>query len=370
VSGRALIIVVTGIIVITSVILYNIGASSTRITANFNDYFLRQTTQNIAQSGVNLCLRKLSNDPLWRTNSWTVDLFGGKAYMRVRDTSYGGITNAIAVRSIGVTQRSLSAQRMDTSIAYIFFPPSSFPTGIRGLLTLNASNSVSLVGSITIDGRDHDSLGNVVPDSGTYGVWNTGPTFNTTGSSTVGGTVNYIDYAPSGASPNPAILLNQTLPPPGYPTTPDSVLGGESNGFPEGMLKSMAQAGAHGSQYSTNPATLTYPLSGVTYVEMPVGSPQWSPANLQGSGILVVHNAATNAKLYNTTATFKGIIITDDVAHLHGDTYGALVVLSRTPTGNALGNGNAAVLYSNYAIRYAMSLAQSGSSPVILGWWE
>ena len=87
-SGRALIIVVTGIIITTSVILHNISASSTKISANFNNYYLRQTCQNIAQTGVNLSLRQLTADRTWRTGYSDLTLLGGNASVNVADATF------------------------------------------------------------------------------------------------------------------------------------------------------------------------------------------------------------------------------------------------------------------------------------------
>src|SRR5882762_8205668 len=103
-SGRALIIVVTGIIITTSIILYTIGASSTRIVRNVNQYYSRQSAQNIAQSGVNLAIRRLVNDYTWRANGtpWTLNMMGGKASIRAFDGSYGVITNVVCIQSVGI----------------------------------------------------------------------------------------------------------------------------------------------------------------------------------------------------------------------------------------------------------------------------
>ena len=127
-SGRALIIVVTGIIMITSVILYNIGASSTKITANFNNYFLRQTAQNTAETGANLALRQLGNSPAWRTGFPLLSIFGGKVSVRVYDTTFASITNAIAIRSIGIAEYNSTLERRDTATVYCYFPPPISPS--------------------------------------------------------------------------------------------------------------------------------------------------------------------------------------------------------------------------------------------------
>jgi hypothetical protein len=48
----------------------------------------------------------------------------------------------------------------------------------------------------------------------------------------------------------------------------------------------MAQSGKNGGQYTTNPGTLTFPLAGVTYVELPNGG-LWQSIDFQNSsGVL------------------------------------------------------------------------------------
>src|SRR5262245_37881777 len=99
-SGKALIIVVTGIIIVTSIILSTIGASSTRIVKNVGEYYSRQSAQDIAQSGVNIAIRQLVNDYTYRANTpWTLDMLGGKASIRVFDASFGAVTNAVCIQS-------------------------------------------------------------------------------------------------------------------------------------------------------------------------------------------------------------------------------------------------------------------------------
>ncbi len=367
-SGRALIIVVTGIIIITSVILYNISAASTKITANFNNYFLRQSAQNIAHSGANLCLRQVGNTRTYRTNGWAVDMLGGRAFMTIQDTNYGGYINAIVIRSVGTMQRNTTLERRDTTVAYCYFPPPAMPGPILGALTLNASNQVN--GNITIDGRDHDISGNVVADSGTYGIWTTGASFSAGGSGSIGGTSGLIDYAPpgSGVADPSVVKLNGTYSP-SFPTTPDETLGGAANGFPEGKLVSIAKSGVNGSQYVTNPSKLKSPLSGVTYVDLPSGG-SWSPANIKGSGILVVHNSALNALIKNATGTFSGLVVADDMIQLHGNVLGGIVTLTTTPGGNVVGNGNGSIRYSKMAIENAVANYSNGTPPRVIAWWE
>ncbi len=137
--------------------------------------------------------------------------------------------------------------------------------------------------------------------------------------------------------------------------------------FAEGTLKTIAQSGRKGSQYVTDPSQLTLPLSGVTYVELPPGE-IWGDTEVvdfgNGSGILVVHNAATNAAIKNLNyGSFKGVIIADDLVHIHNRILGGIVTLTPAPSeGNCIGNGTGDVFYSSQAV----AAAAVGVGPTIL----
>lgn len=372
-TGRAIIFVVAGIVIITGIILHRIEGASTNIAANFNDYFMRQTARNIAQSGVNLALRKLGNDRTWRTGFPIMSMLSGKVYVNVFDTIFAGIPS-IGIRSTGIVEHGSSIEKQEVSTAFGYFPPVFVPVFVKGLLTLNASNQVN--GNITLDGRDHDEFAppnQINPGKGTYGAWTTGASFiEGSAAAKIGGTaVDSTDYIP--ANPyNPAVVAtNQTMPG-GFPNTPDSAFGGPSSGFPEGTLKAIAQSGVGGSQYVTDPAQLTYPLRGITYVETPTSSPQnrWSSATINGTGILIVHNSAKNAAFENAAGNFSGIMVVDDIVRFHGNMWGAIIGLTSTPTGNVLGNGNAYLSFSRKAISNAVGFFTNGTQLKVIAWWE
>ena len=87
--------------------------------------------------------------------------------------------------------------------------------------------------------------------------------------------------------------------------------------------------------------------------------------NVEGTGILILHNSSTNAEIKNiNSGTFKGLLIADDMVHIHTDILGAVVCLSPTPSeGNCIGNGNGNVLYSSTAIKKGISDASSSNAP-------
>ncbi|MFB3040899.1 MAG: hypothetical protein ACE1ZS_03705, partial [Candidatus Poribacteria bacterium] len=144
--------------------------------------------------------------------------------------------------------------------------------------------------------------------------------------------------------------------------TPDQLVG-----YSEGDLKIIAQYGTSGSQHVYDPADLTFPLSGVTYVELPSGVP-WNAIDFgNSSGILVVHNdnVPPDAVIKNlNTGTFSGLIIADDMIHVHTTILGAVVTLTPAPSaGNCIGNGSGDVLYSSEAIQ---TITQVSIGPTVL----
>lgn len=365
-GGRGLLIVLAGFLAISGVVLLNISDVSADISNNIDRNYRRQTAQNIAQSGANRGLLELSKNRKWRGGFTLFDLLDGKCAVRVVDTTFAGRA-VIAVISTGISNYSIKGmETISTSIAYVgakFIPPF-----VRGALTTN--NTIKVNGTFEIDGRDHTAAGVLVPTTGTYGIWTTG-TFTQSGAATVGGTALNVDFAPS-AAPNPAII-KQLQAGGGVPGTPDSLLGGPSNGFPEGTLKMMAQSGSKGSQYVTNPGLLTYPLRTLTYVELPSGG-TWDGANVSGSGILIVHNGARNAIIRNTSGDFAGLIIADDVIHLQSDLLGAVISLTPAPSaGNVVGNATGWLRYSREVLQNATEeilTLGNGSGANVIAWKE
>lgn len=368
-SGKAIIVVVTGVIIITGMIMLNIAASSTEIVRNFGDYYLRQNNQNYAQSGVNLALTELGEDRNWRAGFSNLRIGDGVVDVRVYETMFDSIPS-IAIFSVSELDYGSGQMRTDTSIAWVFYSIKQRPIAIKGLLTLNANSAIN--GNIVLDGRDHDMHGNVIATSGIPAVWTTKDTLSTeSDAARVGGTNGGVDYPPTNPANPASIALNQTYPG-GFPQTPDSVFGGEEYTFPEGTLKAIAKSGFGGSQYVTDTRDLQYPLSGVTYVETPTTEPKniWSSAEIPGEGILIVHNQEGNAVMSNAKAEFKGLIIADDIDHLHGRILGGVIAFRSVLSGNVVGNGSAEILYSDKALSEAAKFLETASKPSVIAWWE
>ena len=234
----------------------------------------------------------------------------------------------------------------------------TIPSSVQSLIT--ARNAVSTSGNLVVDGRNHSSSGSLSEDDGAVAIWTTS-SYSQTGNSKVGGTYETISYEPSKPGNSNVIKTFSTFSG-GYPDSPDEVFGGSSSGFTEGKLKSIAQSGDGGSQYVTNPSSLHFPLKGITYVELPSGG-KWQSTNIEGSGILIVHNASGNSLIKNlNTGTFKGFVVADDIVHVHSSIIGAVFLLSSFPSdGNFIGNGNGSIVFSKDAITKATAIVSNGA---------
>ncbi|GAB1349070.1 hypothetical protein MASR1M107_12830 [Ignavibacteriales bacterium] len=373
--GKAIIILLAGIISIAGITVSNILDRGNDLTTASVSAYNASKVKNIAEAGVQMALRKVTVDTAWRTGFPLMNVMGGKVSVRLKDTTAFSM-NLIKIEAFAFTDYNTSNQKNYTAACFVDRNASIttiLPPAIKG--AISANNSIQTLGSLQVDGRDHNLAGVLIPNSGTLGVYTTS-TLNQSGSSDIGGTKGGIDYSPSKPANVNTIATLQTYPG-GYPTSPDSIMGGPSNGYTEGKLKAMAMSGVGGSQYVTNPALLTYPLKGVTYVELPSGG-SWSPANIDGSGILVVHNTALNAEMKNVNSgTFKGVLIADDIIHIHNTIIGAVISMSPLPSaGNCIGNGSGEILYSSEAIRNATNAGTGGgnslvsSSMKVVYWWE
>jgi hypothetical protein len=268
---------------------------------------------------------------------------------------YTDADNIVLVASTG-TDASGVTQTVKAYLEVVF--PSA--AGMTPRAVVMAAGPVKTLGALVVDGRDHNLSEAFIPHSGVLGV-STEQTFQQSGASKVGGTAGGADYCPSKPG-NPAVIETSAnwSAQGGFPNTPDKVVG-----LPEGTLLAIAQSGVNGSQYVTDAASLSFPLSGVTYVEIPSGG-EWVAVHFSDStGILVVHNASTDAVIKNlNTGSFQGLLIADDIVHIHCTILGAVVNLSAAPSsGNCIGNGSGDVLYSSEAI--AAALAQIGAAPAV-----
>ncbi|MFC2133390.1 hypothetical protein ACFLR4_04415 [Bacteroidota bacterium] len=371
--GRPLIIFLLGIISIAVVSFNNIFRRSNEINDNMIEYFLTETANNISQTGINMALRELETDTTWRAGFNLEDTFGGKLRVRLVDTMYN-LIRVIKVESVGITNYGFDNEEVSLSIVY--YDPWAFgflPPNVLAAITTN--NDVQTLGTLVVDGRNYDIDAISVPNTGTYAIWTTN-NLERKGASELGSTESGIDNEPAKVEDETVRLENQTYPGGlGFPSTPDLVMGGPAEGYSPGTLKSIALSGEGGSQYVTNPSSLTLPLSGVTFVELPSGD-SWIDADISGSGVLIVHNSDNNAILKNLYGNFKGLLIIDDLIHIHATILGAVIALTPSPSdGNCIGNGEGTILFSREAIKRGSAAtviepSVSKSAEKVVAWWD
>lgn len=375
-GGRSLLIIIIGIFVISSLALQRMNQSLLEQSSEADSNFLRQSAANIALGGVKLGLRQLADNELWRGGFSNMKLSGGRVTVSIVDSVFDGDA-VVIVRGTGIAGYGTAEQVIKTKEAIVRL--TTVPGPLRAAITVR--NPVKINGLFVVDGRDHTPGGALIAASGVAGIYSTS-TIAQQGGSTIGGTAGGIDYAPANPG-DPAVVQPMQAYPGGYPGTPDSVMGGAKYGFPEGTLKSIAQSGGGGSQYVTDASLISWPVSGVTYVELPSGGVM-PDKDINGSGILVVHNSAGNALLRNVkSGTFSGLIIADDIDGFKISMVGALFCLTPTPSASqVIGTAQGSLLFSRQAVELTIeetqkrnpkkqeTVALGGSELNVIAWRE
>lgn len=336
--GKGILIIVVGGILTLTLVNLNNNSRLTLATEVAEEAYSNSRAKYICKATAEMLLSQLGDDNSFRvTTPVNTDWFGGDITYTVTDTVIG----ADSLVKLNVKAEYFSSVK--TSKVVVEIQSGGYiPVAVKAAITTRGDIETS--GNYVIDGRDHDLAGNVVPNKGVHGIWTTAT--YTQGNHTVGGCDDsQVDYIPTQPG-NPLVIKTGQTYVGGYPNTPDEVIGGAKKGFPEGHLKKIAQSGAGGSQYATSWSGLTFPLSGITYVEGNFG-----PVALSGSGLLVVHNSTKTAILSNTSSSFTGLIIADDIDKSKADILGAIISLTATPANMMLmGNGNGNILYSKEAL--------------------
>lgn len=378
--GRATLLVVLGASVVLGTMNLQINQRSEQAMENMVSYFERTLARDLANQAAEYLLTQLADSSSWRVPTLTrlpVDLVdvadAHSAYFFIKDTTLrmnGANRSAVKLVVEATYGRQTHTVAVLADSLFGIVPPT-----VRGAFTANGPLDQT-ISDMQIDGRDHDENGNLVRNSGVFGV-SSGTIFTNTQNAQVGGTDgNGIDRPMS--YPEDSRIIEQNYPWGGaFPDSPDKVLG-----LPEGTLKTIAQSGEAGSQYVTDPKYLRFPLRGITYVELPAGV-SWRGAKIGNdpSGILIVHNSSVNARVDNISTSndtpFRGLIIADYMFHLHLDVLGAILLLSPKleRVKECRGNQDHKVFYSQKTIKQATQLVVKkgsgwkGRVPII-GWRE
>jgi hypothetical protein len=361
--GRFSLIMILGLAIIAGIMKLNyqqIGSGSQNLSSEKYNHF---SARDAAFSTSELLLYYLSIDKHFRSSFSGVDLGNCDIDADIQDSSDDPKLGTDTLRIC------ISSDAADESVALdvlVAVNSLSWPAPVDAGIT--ARCDVLTLGTFIVDGRNHDWFGNVLPNDGVMAITTT-QDLTRQGSSTLGGTMDSgKDMAPSKFNTD---LVSEEYKSwsEGYPTTPDGVLG-----IAAGTLKKLAQNGICGGQYVTDPANLTYPLNGVTYLELPSGG-EWLDAELgtDAKGVIVVHNDDNSAKITNLNpGEFRGMVIVDDMIRVHADIYGAVFLLTPTPSdGNCIGNGEGMILFSKEAIMTAINESGvKGDSLSVISYYE
>jgi len=257
----------------------------------------------------------------------TLDSKVGDTYTLTSAGVYQGVTKQI--RSIAIRQSAV-------------ITPEDHPGAIT------ANSPVATLGTIEVDGRDHDENGNLTGAPGTYGI-STTSTVSIGGSSTVGGN----GEAPGGAETGSNREENAVWPD-GFPTSPDAYLG-----LPDGTLKAYAQAqgtyfvtGATAQSWINNNVAQWAAGGVIFYLELPSGGKMqpvdWVVGLNTKPSLFICHNATNDSILKNLHGEFKGLVLSDYITHINGTAMvvGGIASFADDAVGNTYGTGNAEILFS------------------------
>ncbi|MFC2094131.1 hypothetical protein ACFLSH_00750 [Bacteroidota bacterium] len=339
----------------------------TRGTQNVVDNFAKNRAHDIATSMSDVIMTRIANDVGYRAENeqQTEPLYDGDATYIVEDSYFDGDS----LIKIIVAGEFNGAEKIITT--FIEKPSSGWvPTVVRGAWTANG-NLNNTISDMYIDGRDHDLDQNIIPTTGIFGI-STSTTFENVSNAEIGGTNNFVDY-PMTFPEVPQVIEEYFEWEGGFPESPDEILG-----YPEGTLESAAKSGEYGSQYIINPPEvkvgkkmfidgLSYPLSGVTYIEINNGHEYELQLEQNGnSGIVVIHNSQSNSRVkgikYNketSDGVLTGLLVTDYSFHHHIDILGSIMMLSPDleTEKSCQGNLDHWAFYSSEAIENATEIA-------------
>ncbi len=345
--ARFIMILVLGSMVTFGINNINQNVTISQGSQNSIDSYSLSRSHSIANSMGDILLMRLANDFDYRVNSKeTESLYGGTVEYVVEDAFFEGDS----IVKITVASEFEGVEKMLT--LYTANPTAGWvPPVVRGAWTANGllDNTIS---DMFIDGRDHDLNLNLIPETGVYGV-STSIDFVNTENAAIGGTNNKVDY-PMTFPEVPEVIEENYNWGGQFPLSPDEALG-----LPEGTLKEAAKTGEYGSQYLINPpevkigkknfiAGLTYPISGITYIEITNGHEyEFILLENDNKGILIFHNDDRTSRVKGvkydigtSDGVFKGLLISDYSFHHHIDILGSIIMLSPNLEESKSCNGN------------------------------
>jgi len=116
-SGKAMLILISGFTMLFMVVANNFNTVSGRVTGNYVDYFNKTTSHNIAVSGANMAANQLFLDSTWNAGYGPTNFQNGKLIVTVQ--TIDAYKNIKRITSIGIYNK-------DTSRVQVTFAPSKF----------------------------------------------------------------------------------------------------------------------------------------------------------------------------------------------------------------------------------------------------
>lgn len=304
--GKGLLVIILGTLMTMVIVSMNLMQTANAGFDNAVGYFEEIQTRNVGNSMINMILTRIADSASYRTEDDDFEVkpfFSGEIAYRVSDTALVVDEDLIKIEVVVVYHRYPEEDIIKEITIYTRQPVVGgwVPPPVRAAWTTNGdvNNTIS---DMYVDGRDHDLNLNIIPGTGMPGI-TTSVEFRNDDNASIAGTYDSVDYKLS--YPEDEDIIEDNYDWDGaFPTTPDEILG-----YPEGTLKTLAQSGAGGGQYIIDPSLpggkalidtthLSFPLSGVTYVELTDGIERELRMYGEGNGgILVVHGPNTSSRL-------------------------------------------------------------------------
>jgi len=162
--GKSSLIVILGLGMIVSYFILKLNANSKENLSTTVNMFEQTEARLIANTGVEIYLEKLYEDPtLINTTSSSQSLFNGSYVVKLEGT----------LPNVRVTSTANFQGITHTSIADAYLEPVTFPDLPSGLyISANSVTSTKLTGDMEVSGENHDSNGNIIGDSSdaVYGI--------------------------------------------------------------------------------------------------------------------------------------------------------------------------------------------------------
>ncbi len=115
-GGKAVLFLVVGFSMIFLVIGKNFGRITIDAAKNYSDSYSKSVSKNIAESGANLAVSQIYNDPLWTTGYDNINFLEGK--LNVDVSIINSVLNIRMVTSTGIYMGDTSTVQVTLSLTY------------------------------------------------------------------------------------------------------------------------------------------------------------------------------------------------------------------------------------------------------------